>query len=251
MCRLSLITLALWIFGFTSPVLADFKTLEGSATYRQRIALEPGAVLEVELRDVSRADALAPLLSAVAVKPTGQVPIPFELIYDDNMIDERNTYAVSAKIRFGDRVVFRSTSTHLVLTRGNPSQIEVMMDMMPASSDAAAAGMLFKGTWVAEDIGGRGVIDIAQSTITFAADGSASGSGGCNSFSGRATVDGDHIQIGPLAATQRACAPALGDQEQKFFNALANARSFDIDEGTQKLVLKDESGAPLATLALL
>jgi putative lipoprotein len=249
MGRLASTVLAFVILGAASSALADFKTLQGSATYRQRIALQPGAVLEVELRDISRADAPAPLLSAVAVKPIGQVPIRFELTYDDNMIDERFTYAVSAKIRFGDRVVFRSTSAHLVLTRGNPSEVEVVMDMMPAD-DQTGAEMLYGGTWVAEDIGGGGVIDIAQSTVAFAPDGSASGSGGCNSFTGKATIDGNRISIGPLAATQRACVPALGDQEQKFFDALADARAFDIDERTRKLVLKDESGAPLATLAL-
>jgi putative lipoprotein len=234
-----------------SPALADFITLDGTATYRQRTPLPPDAILEVELRDISRADAPAPLLSAIAVKPTGQVPIPFSMTYDENMIDERHTYAVSARIRVGDAVTFRSTEAHLVLTRGNPSRIEVMMDMMPPAGETVGQGMLFEGTWIAEDIGGGGVIDNAQSTIRFAADGTASGSGGCNNFSGKAVVDGDSIRIGPLAATKKLCVPALDDQERKFFDALERARSFEIDAGTQKLLLEDESGAPLATLSLL
>jgi len=154
-----------------------------------------------------------------------QVPIPFELIYDDGMIDQRHSYAVSARIRVDDKIVFRNTSAHLVLTRDNPDRVELMMDMMPATSAATGAGTLFGITWVAEDIGGGGVIDKARSTITFAAGGAVNGSGGCNNFSGTAKVDGDRIEIGPLAATQKACISALADQEQKFFTALANARS--------------------------
>jgi putative lipoprotein len=248
MHSLTSIALAVSAVCVGGSAMADFKTLEGSATYRQRIALQPGAVLEVELRDVSRADAPAPVLSAVAVRPNKQVPIPFKLIYDDAMIDQRHTYAVSARIRVNDKIVFRSTSAHLVLTRDNPDQVEVMMEMMSATSEAADAGKLFGVTWIAENIGGGGVIDKARSTITFAAGGVVNGSGGCNTFSGTAKVDGNRIEIGPLAATQKACIPALTDQEQKFFKALANAHLFEIDERTQKLILKDESGAPLATL---
>jgi len=223
--------------------MADFKTLEGSATYRERIALHPEAILEVELRDVSRADAPAPLLSAVSVRPGKQVPIPFKLIYDERLIDPRNTYAVSARIRFDEKILFRNTTMHLVLTRDNPDRVEVMMEMMPASAGATNP---FGVTWVAEDIGGGGVIDNARSTIAFATDGTASGSGGCNNFSGRAKVNGDRIEIGPLAATQKACVPALADQEQKFFKVLADTRAFFIDERKNKLILRDASGTELA-----
>jgi len=247
MHSLALIALAISIVGFGGPAMADFQTLEGSATYRQAIVLQPEAVLEVELRDVSRADAPAPLLSAVSVRPGKQVPIPFKLIYDDDMIDQRHTYALSARIRVNGKIVVRNTAAHLVLTRDAPDQVEVMMEMMSVTSDATAAGSLFGVIWIAEDIGGGGVIDNAQSTITFLADGTASGSGGCNNFSGKAKADGDQIEIGPLAATQKACIPPLANQEQKFFTALANARSFEIDQRTQKLTLKDKTGVQLVT----
>lgn len=231
--------------------MADFRTLEGSATYRQRIALQSEAILEVELRDISRADAPATILSSVSIKPSGQVPIPFKLLYDDNMIDQRNTYSVSAKINLGERVIFRSTTAHLVLTRGNPDRIEVMMEMMPAANSEKLVGALFGSQWIAEDIDGGGVIDNAQSIIRFEADGKVSGFGGCNNFSGQSKVDGHKMEIGPLAATQRACVPALLDQEQKFFQAVTNTRSFEIDEDRQKLFLKDSSGAPIARLSKL
>lgn len=243
---LVMIALAGCIVAYAGLAMADFRTLEGSAVYRQRIALHPEAILEVELRDVSRADAPAPLLAAVSVKPGRQVPIPFKLIYDDGMIDRRHTYAVSARIRVNDAVVFRNTSTHPVLTRDNPDQIEVMMEMMSVASEATGTGTLFGVIWVAEDIGGGGVIDNARSTISFADNGTVTGSGGCNNFSGTAKVDGNRIEIGPLAATQKACIPALADQEQKFFDALAKARVFEIDERMKKLILKDDTGTRLA-----
>jgi putative lipoprotein len=64
-------------------------------------------------------------------------------------------------------------------------------------------------TWRAETITGSPVIDFAASTITFETDGPVHGRGGCNRFSGSATLDGERLSLGALGATMRACAPAL------------------------------------------
>jgi putative lipoprotein len=86
-------------------------------------------------------------------------------------------------------------------------------------------------TWVAEDIGRRGVIDDLQSHVTFTAEGLAQGSGGCNNFSGAYTLRGEALGIGPLASTKKACPPAIMDQEARFFEALAQTRSYRFDNG--------------------
>ena len=52
-------------------------TVRGTITWRERIALPPGAVLEVELVDISRADAPAEPIAATRVEVQGQVPIAF------------------------------------------------------------------------------------------------------------------------------------------------------------------------------
>lgn len=56
-----------------SPVWAG--TLEGTATYRERIALPPDAIFEVVLQDVSRADAPADVGGARTTPPPDR-PIP-------------------------------------------------------------------------------------------------------------------------------------------------------------------------------
>ncbi len=38
--------------------------LTGTVTYRERIALSPGSVIDVQLQDVSRADAAAQIIAA-------------------------------------------------------------------------------------------------------------------------------------------------------------------------------------------
>lgn len=95
-------------------------------------------------------------------------------------------------------------------------------------------------SWLAEDIGGRGVIDYAQTTISFDADGRVSGSGGCNRYFGPVTIQENMITFGVLGSTRRACPPALMDQEQKFFNALAASRSYRFEEPGHRLVFLGE-----------
>jgi heat shock protein HslJ len=104
------------------------------------------------------------------------------------------------------------------------------------------------GTWLAEDIGGAGVIDNLQSTLQLSEDGSVSGTGGCNNFAGKAILAGDAISFGPLAATRMACVPAVNDQEAKFFDALSKTQSWRID-ATGKLELFDSAGTRLALMA--
>lgn len=104
---------------------------------------------------------------------------------------------------------------------------------------------LIGSAWLAEDIGGRGVIDRAQTTMTFDPEGQINGSGGCNRYFGPVSIDGTAISFGSLGATRKACVPALMDQEQKFFGALAMTRSYRFDQPGHKLVFLGEEGALL------
>lgn len=105
--------------------------------------------------------------------------------------------------------------------------------------------LLIDRSWLAEDIRSRGVIDNAQMTITFDAEGRVAGSGGCNRYFGPVTIGGNTIRFGNLASTKMACTPALMDQEQTFFDALAATRSYRLDDGGETLVFLDENGGLL------
>lgn len=97
------------------------------------------------------------------------------------------------------------------------------------TAGAAGAERLEGPTWLAEDIKGGGVIDNAQSTVSIAAGGKMTGSGGCNRMFGTATIAGGALTFGGIGTTRMACAPALMDQEQKFLGALAATRTFRFD----------------------
>jgi putative lipoprotein len=100
----------------------------GTVTYLQRIALPPTALIKVQLADVSRADAPAIVLGEALIRAEGgQVPFPFAIAYDPAKIDQRFTYAVSARIEDGGKLLFITDTRYPVLTRGAPSHVELVL----------------------------------------------------------------------------------------------------------------------------
>lgn len=70
---------------------------------------------------------------------------------------------------------------------------------------------------------------VAGTTVTlkFGEDGRASGSTGCNAYSGTYQVRGDNLTFGRLASTRRACLDQnANQQEQRFLSALESASRF-------------------------
>ena len=86
---------------------------------------------------------------------------------------------------------------------------------------------------------------LAGSTITanFGQDGTLSGNGGCNQYSGSYAATGAQITIGPLASTRMFCNDPAGvsDQEAQYLAALGTAATYQI-EGTV-LELRTQDGA--------
>jgi len=101
----------------------------GTVTYLQRIALPAGSVVQVELQDVSLADAPATIIAAQTITTTGEnVPLPFSLTYDPSQIDKRLTYAVRAQITVEGALRWTTTEHTPVLTHANPTTgVEVMV----------------------------------------------------------------------------------------------------------------------------
>ncbi|MCS0601570.1 META domain-containing protein [Streptomyces sp. LP11] len=60
----------------------------------------------------------------------------------------------------------------------------------------------------------------ATARLRIDADGKASGDLGCNRFSARGTVDGDHVTLGQLRTTRMACAPARMEFERTLARTL-------------------------------
>ena len=91
------------------------------------------------------------------------------------------------------------------------------------------------------------VLKGTELTADFAADGSLTGSAGCNTYSATYTTDRDKIEIADVSATEKACDGPAGvmEQERQFLTALPQAASYRI-EG-QVLTLLTPEGTIAAT----
>lgn len=90
---------------------------------------------------------------------------------------------------------------------------------------------------------------IAGTKVTLSmTGGTASGSGGCNTYSGPYDTSGDAgLTFGALASTAMACADGVSRQEQAYFAALGKVASFSI-EGDH-LTLSDDGGQMLLSFS--
>ena len=87
------------------------------------------------------------------------------------------------------------------------------------------------------------LIDNSHLDIVFAGT-EASGSSGCNRYSGPYTLDGNSITVGPFTSTLIACEEPLMAQETAYLAAVQSAVEFGIEGST--LTLFDADGAEVA-----
>ena len=109
-----------------------------------------------------------------------------------------------------------------------------------------------EGSWEATSVlyddAIRGVVTGTELTAIFADDGGVSGSGGCNTFRGDYSYSAGKLEIGPLAATKKACTTPEGaaEQEQGYLAALESA--VRIDQVGDGLTLLNAKGQMAVTL---
>lgn len=71
--------------------------------------------------------------------------------------------------------------------------------------------------------------------------GTVSGSTGCNRYSGQFTVDGDALELGPLAQTQMACAPPADRIERDYVAKFDQVTGWRVDDDRLVLVGDDDT----------
>lgn len=130
---------SLWITLLCGQNFGETAELTGTATYRERIALAPGAVFEATLQDVSKADAPATVLGSVKLDRPGQPPIRFAIPYDATRIDQSRSYAIRASIMQGGRLMFTTDQAYPVLTGGHGSEVRMMLRMVASAKQAEAS----------------------------------------------------------------------------------------------------------------
>jgi putative lipoprotein len=226
----------------------------GTVTYRERMALSPDAVVEVNLQDISRADAEAILLARQEISNPGQVPVKFVLEYDPAGIDERMTYAVSARITDRGELMFVSDTIAPVLTRGAGNEVDLVLVRANSETPSSVQPAELVGTsWKLIELGGDDVAPaggVRMVHIIMAPDDSSvKGFAGCNTFFGQFETMDDALAFSAMGSTMMACPNGM-DTEQRFFTALGATTRYRINGTILELYADDQLLARLEAVDL-
>lgn len=131
-----------WLVAAMAAVLAAptaAETLTGQAMIDTRIALPPDLTFEAVIEDISRADAPAEVLARTVIENPGHPPIDFAIAYDPADLRPQAIYALRAKIRQSDTVLFL-TDTITRVFEGEPGgTVEVRLHPVNRSSESVAS----------------------------------------------------------------------------------------------------------------
>ena len=211
-------------------------TVKGTINTQNPAELPANTIVNVQLQDTSRADAPAVVVGEQVIQNPVQFPISFEIEYDPAEIDERNVYSMRVRIQVDGKLIFTNTTSHYVITRGFPNELEVLVDDVATGSPPVAAD-LENTTWFLISYGEpkfeRSVLPNTEITMEFISkEQMVKGSAGCNSYFGSYEVEGNKLSIpGPIAVTEMACMEPEGvmDQEQEYLTILQNAETYEIE----------------------
>ena len=247
----SLLALAMFLVLIANTVMAQ--TIQGTATYRERMALPPAAVFEAALEDVSRADAPAETVARTRILSPGNPPIAFTIPYDPAKIVATHQYVVRARILVDDKLLFTSDTATPVITRGSPTSVSMVLARVGAIQTAQAkpgGPKPLEGTyWKAVELAGTPVSSQdpkREAHLLFQAAGRVSGSDGCNRMTGSYELKGDAITFGQMAGTQMACLNTA-EIERPFREALKGATRLMVVG--DRLELADATGKRVAAFS--
>ena len=225
---------------------AEAGTVTGTATFRERIALPPGATFEAIIEDASRADAPALVLGRFGPVPAGAPPFAFRIDYDDAAIMPGHRYGVRASVRHEGRLLF-TTDRHVPAVAGNKPIAITMVRVKDAPAKPATQATLRNTYWKLVAQNGKPAIVVKgqrEPHIVLKADEArVSGSGGCNNIVGGFTLDGNRLKFIGMGSTMMMCPEGM-EQERDFLKMLDTVARYRISG--EALTLADDKGRAIA-----
>ena len=111
------------VAALTLVVAACFwerNTVTGTITFDGDSAIPAGAVVTVQVRDVSYQDAASTLIASQTIESPVSFPVDFAVPYEPGDIDPRATYGLQVRITLDGRLIFINDTAFDVITDGNP-----------------------------------------------------------------------------------------------------------------------------------
>ena len=125
--RNSLIILILILFACSKE---EHKSLTGRISSTQHIVLTEGAMVTIQLLDISKQDVKANVITEEVIKNPGQFSINFDIQYNPDDIQPNNTYSLNVKVEDNDELLFITDKTYPVINNGVTDNIKI--NVVPA-----------------------------------------------------------------------------------------------------------------------
>ncbi len=250
--RILLITFLTLLMSCQGPSVSQLPaTLNGDVRIRgnQTVIIE-GAKLHITLQDLSLMDTAAKVVEEISVPITGSPPYRFSLVYDTANIFAGRTYGIRATITANKQLMYTSTE-YINPFLENPLSINlssVARQSMSEKPDASLANTYWRAVDIydvpVEQAGQRKEIHLKMMA------GRATGTGGCNQFTGTFETDKSLIKLGPLGTTMMMCADGM-EIEDQFFRALNTATRYLVHGDILTLYANDIAVARFEAVYLL
>lgn len=117
----------------TPAPLPAQRELTGTVRYQEALSLPAGAVINVQLLDVTSIEAPAITIGQQTIQTTDeQVPVPFAIAYEPSQIDPNHYYLLLATISINGELKWLNNQPVWALTYGNPTGgIDVIVRPVP------------------------------------------------------------------------------------------------------------------------
>jgi len=231
----------------------SFSSVKGSVMVRERMALPEDAVLSVWIEDVSKADAPAELISKTTMLLKGrQGTFNFVIPYRVKDISKSNSYSVRATIEHNGKLMFTSTSSNPVITKGSKKSASFTLERVGDHSNVTLSA--FGNDWTLKEMNGKalGEKDSKVSLTLNEGDKNCNGRSFVNGYGGSIVFSGSgqagSIKMGSIMSTKMAGSSESMKHETEYFSTLNKVDSFVIHgselhlKSGSKVVLKFVTG---------
>jgi putative lipoprotein len=228
----------------TPPGLSS---LTGSVLHDPRHPAPSGAMIHVELQDISTEEGTIVVLASTQTSARSASPYEFELLFDPRLIRSDHEYIVSADLRTGTDVLDDSPGS---VEAFGEAPVSLAFKSQPAVTvkRTVMRTLSLQGIrWQLAELDGEAIaqeetsrlpyLEVADDAATFA------GFSGCNNYTGSYRLEGTSVSFENAISTRKHC-EGLMDLETRYLAMLANVATWRMED--QKLVVGDSERSALA-----
>ncbi|MBS0506031.1 MAG: META domain-containing protein [Proteobacteria bacterium] len=223
--------------------------ITGSVISRERLYIPPDAVFDAALVDVTQVGEPPLVLGRQRIAPAGPLPYQLRIPYRQAGIQPHGRYEVRAALMEQGRLLLDTPGVHPVLLSPAFRHVDLIVARVPLLEATLAAAVPLRQTyWRLTEVVGTAALpppaegaDAAHLVLARDSD-RAAGSGGCNRFAARYTLDGGQLRFDTLLSGLRLCLKG-GTSELAYLERLDAVRAY-WQQG-RSLELRDRAGKPL------